>query len=127
MKLVVIESPYAGDTVEIEENIKYARECVKDCLNRGEAPIASHLLYTQPGILDDGVAEERKLGIDAGLCWAEKAEYAVFYVDKGLSKGVVAAFHFYREKGIPCVARSLHFDMDASLENLQNFNKVMAR
>jgi len=40
MKLVVIESPYAGD---IEANVKYARECMSDCLKRGEAPIASHL------------------------------------------------------------------------------------
>ena len=50
MRLVIVESPYAGD---IETNVKYARRCVKDSLMRGEAPIASHLLYTQEGILDD--------------------------------------------------------------------------
>ena len=41
----------------------YARACVADCLRRGEAPIASHLLYTQPGVLDDDVPEERAQGI----------------------------------------------------------------
>jgi hypothetical protein len=38
-------------------------------LLRGESPIASHLLYTQPGILKDDVPEERPLGIEAGLAW----------------------------------------------------------
>jgi hypothetical protein len=48
MKLVIIESPYAG---EVEANVAYARACMRDSLGHGEAPIASHLLYTQPGIL----------------------------------------------------------------------------
>ena len=54
MRLVIFESPYAGD---VEANTEYARRCVRDSLMRGEAPIASHLLYTQPGILH----EPRKL------------------------------------------------------------------
>ena len=52
MKLVVIESPYAGD---IEENEKYARECMRDAILRGEAPIDNHqtcLLYTSPSPRD---------------------------------------------------------------------------
>lgn len=56
MRLVIVESPFAGD---VEENIKYARAAVRDCLMRGEAPIASHLLYTQEGILNDDIPEER--------------------------------------------------------------------
>lgn len=50
MMRVVVESPFAGD---IQKNIEYARKCMADCLKRGEAPFASHLLYTQDGILDD--------------------------------------------------------------------------
>ena len=57
MRLVIIESPYAGD---IEKNVEYARACVRDSLSRGEAPIASHLLYTQPGILKDEIPSERQ-------------------------------------------------------------------
>ena len=60
---VILESPYAGD---IEKNIEYARKCVRDSLLRGEAPIASHLLYTQEGILYDDIPEERKHGIIPG-------------------------------------------------------------
>lgn len=46
MRRVIVESPYAG---EVEANVTYARACVRDCVLRGEAPIASHLLFTQPG------------------------------------------------------------------------------
>ena len=105
MKRVVIESPYAGDT---ERNIKYARECMADCLKRGEAPIASHLLYTQEGVLDDNIPEERELGINAGFEWSVKAEKAVFYVDYGYSKGMTEAQSVYRDTGTPMEERSLY-------------------
>ena len=57
MRRVILESPYAGS---VEENVAYARAAVRDSLLRGESPIASHLLYTQPGILRDGVPDERQ-------------------------------------------------------------------
>jgi hypothetical protein len=85
MRLVIVESPYAGD---IARNVAYARAAVRDCLLRGEAPIASHLLYTQPGILDDAVPAERALGIQAGLLWGEHAEATVVYADLGISRGM---------------------------------------
>lgn len=88
MKKVIIESPYAG---AIEKNIEYARLCIKDSLLRGEAPIASHLLYTQEGILNDDIPEERKLGINAGFAWYDSAETIVFYLDLGISKGMESA------------------------------------
>lgn len=97
MKLVILESPYAGD---VEENVAYARECVKDCLKRGEAPIASHLLYTQPGVLDDTVAEERKLGIAAGLAWLDACDYMVVYIDLGISGGMRAAIDKANLEGV---------------------------
>lgn len=67
MELVIIESPYAGTRDDIESNVEYARAAMHDCLTRGEAPYASHLLYTQPGVLRDEVPEERRLGIEAGI------------------------------------------------------------
>lgn len=85
MKLVVLETPYAGDT---EANLAYARKCMADCFKRGEAPFASHLLYTQPGILDDSIPEERVLGIEAGLLWGSMAEKTVVYTDLGISGGM---------------------------------------
>lgn len=85
MKLVIIESPYAGD---VEKNVAYARACVRDSLSRGEAPIASHLLYTQYGILDDTVPEERQWGIDAGLAWHSAGVLTAVYTDLGISSGM---------------------------------------
>ena len=85
MRLVIVESPYAGD---VEKNVEYARAAIRDSLSRGEAPIASHLLYTQPGILDDDIPDERAWGIDAGLAWREVAEASVVYIDLGVSRGM---------------------------------------
>lgn len=86
MKLVILESPYAGD---IDANVAYARRCVRHSLSLGEAPIASHLLYTQPGILDDSIEIERNWGIEAGLAWKKVAEQSVLYLDRGLSRGMI--------------------------------------
>ena len=85
MKLVVIESPYAGDA---DENVRYLRACIRDCLLRGEAPIASHGLYTQSGVLDDGIPEERRLGMEAGWQWMRAADAVVVYTDRGVSDGM---------------------------------------
>lgn len=46
IRQVMVDSPFAGD---VERNIAFARACLRDCLIRGEAPFASHLLYAQPG------------------------------------------------------------------------------
>lgn len=104
MKLVIIESPYAG---EIDRNVAYARACMRDSLERGEAPIASHLLYTQPGILRDEDPAERQWGIDAGLAWRRVAEKAVFYTDRNWSGGMIAARKLYMDEGFPFEERSL--------------------
>ncbi|WP_242137359.1 hypothetical protein [Sphingomonas sp. TREG-RG-20F-R18-01] len=88
MRRVILESPYAGD---VERNVAYARACLADSLARGEAPIASHLLYTQPGVLDDSKPGERAHGIAAGLAWKSVADAQVFYVDLGWSNGMCAA------------------------------------
>ena len=89
MRRIVIESPYAGD---IEANTTYARMCMRDALERVDAPIASHLLYTQPGILDEFNPDELQWGIEAGFAWWDAAEKVVFYADRGWSKGMYAAW-----------------------------------
>lgn len=104
MRRVILESPYAGD---IEANVAYARACVRDCVLRGEAPIASHLLFTQPGILDDDRPEERQLGIDAGLAWRTVAEATVVYTDRGISGGMRYGIDKATETGIPVEYRTL--------------------
>jgi hypothetical protein len=104
MRLVILESPYAGD---IDANVAYARKCVRDCLKHGDSPIASHLLFTQPGILDDGIPSERQLGINAGLEWKKVADATVVYTDMGISGGMQVGINVATEAGIPVEYRSL--------------------
>jgi hypothetical protein len=104
MKLVIIESPYAGD---IDRNVQYARRCVRDSLSRGEAPIASHILYTQPGILRDEIPEERQWGIDAGLAWRRVAEATVIYTDHGISRGMEYGISAALSWGLPVDYREI--------------------
>ncbi len=85
MKIVIVESPYAGN---IERNVAYARAAMRDCLLRNEAPFASHLLYTQPGVLNDSIPHERKLGMEAGLVIGKQAAMTVVYTDYGISPGM---------------------------------------
>lgn len=114
MRLVVLESPYApkglryGSTYqadldkELAENLRYARLCMRDCLQRGEAPFASHLLYTQDGVLDDMVPEERLRGIKAGLAWSrpEHDVTVVLYTDLGISEGMEISIRHNMERVI---------------------------
>lgn len=98
MRLAILESPYAGD---VEENVKYARAKMRELVLMGFAPIASHLLYTQPGILDDSDPQERALGIFAGLEWRmakSHDEYPlfVFAVGRGWSRGMRDAFELVK-------------------------------
>lgn len=104
MKLVIVESPYAGD---IEANVEYARACLRDSLSRGEAPLASHLLFTQPGVLRDEVPAERQQGIDAGLAWGAHAELTAVYTDRGISRGMEYGIANAVTNGRPIEFRSL--------------------
>lgn len=82
---VIVESPFAGGFA----NVKYSRECIRDCLDRGESPFASHLLYTQKGILDDKIPDERRRGIAAANGWLDVADYVVVYMDLGVTRGML--------------------------------------
>lgn len=87
---VILESPYApSESATTVEHVEYARRALRDSLLRDEAPFASHLLYTQPGVLDDTVPEERVAGIDTGLLWGRMASKTVCYIDFGISAGMV--------------------------------------
>jgi len=97
MRLVVIESPYGrnvdgsvANAETVARNVCYLRACMADCLRRDEAPIASHALYTQPGVLDDSKPEERKKGMLAGWAWHERADVVVCYSDLGVTLGMQA-------------------------------------
>lgn len=96
-RLVIIESPFRnnGNPKIVERNKAYAKLCMLDCLRRHEAPMASHLLYTQ--VLDETDLGQRNLGIEAGLAWGSVAEATIVYTDliisEGMSKGILRALN----------------------------------
>jgi hypothetical protein len=103
MRRVILESRYNGD---VERNVAYAKRAMRDSLERGEAPIASHLLYTQ--VLDDSVPTDRALGIIAGLAWGTVAEATVVYADLGISSGMQHGIDHANGHGRPVEYRWLY-------------------
>lgn len=108
MARVLVESPYmfrhpdAGErALGLLRNITYARLALRCCFLDGHAPFASHLLYTQPLVLNDDIAAERDLGINAGLAWGEMAERTLLYVDLGLSTGMRYGIELAEQAGRP--------------------------
>ncbi len=106
LELVLIETPYAGD---VDTNIKFARACMRDSLGRGEAPFAMHLLYTQEGILNDDIPEERNWGIEAGLAWGKHANKTVVYTNLGITPGMEFGIQRANEEGREIEYREINF------------------
>jgi hypothetical protein len=105
-RLVVIESPFGHPTkVGMEENAAYARRCMLDSIKRGEAPYASHLLYTQ--CLDDLKVSERKQGMEAGFAWGAAANHVAVYTDRGVSKGMLEGIRRHQANGKTIEFRSI--------------------
>lgn len=106
MKRVVIETPYSAKTWEDRDrNDRYLKAAMLDSLHRGEAPYASHALYTQ--FLDDDRPDERRLGMEAGFAWGASAEEIVVYTDLGLSHGMREGIAVALRRGQKVTYRSL--------------------
>jgi hypothetical protein len=74
-------------------------------LARGEAPIASHLLY--PQVLDDADPFQRQQGIAAGLAWGVVADVTVVYLVHGISAGMQQGIEHAEALGRPVEWRHL--------------------
>lgn len=108
MEMVIIESPFAGNEENsTETHVTYARRAMKDALLRGEAPYASHLLYTQEGVLDDTVPAESEMGIMAGLFIGDMASKTVVYADYGMSRGMEYGIQRANDAGRPIEYREI--------------------
>lgn len=133
MDLIVVESPFAPQTPRYEgahegtgdhgncakcvneerrrweaaRNMRYLRAALADCFRRGEAPFASHAIYTQEGVLDDTDPEQRKLGMEAGFAWGAKADTTAVYTDLGVSRGMEEGIARAHAAGRSVVFRTL--------------------
>ena len=101
MLLVSIESPFKPSDDEVakyegrytraellRQNLVYARLALLNSLKRGEAPFASHLIYTQVWAESD---ELRKQGIAAGIEYHHRTDLVALCVDLGTSGGMKLA------------------------------------
>jgi len=114
--IVIIESPYAGN---VELNVRYARAAMRDSLMKGEAPFASHLLYTQEGVLDDTIPEQRTRGIEAGLEFTRVADRVAVYCDLGVSEGMKLGIDRHEKNGTPVELRYVP-DFETSIMDTTN-------
>lgn len=95
--MVIIESPYTAPRPrDLVKNQRYLQACILDSIERGEAPVASHQLYTQA--LNDRMPNARELGMSCGWSLMLYAEYVAVYTDLGISLGMA--------KGIEAAARA---------------------
>lgn len=105
---VMVESPFRTEIGDWRQEMAfkvYLHRAVRDSIDRGEAPFAMHLHYTQ--VLNDRIPEQRTKGIECGLEWAHQANYAAFYVDYGWSEGMLKAMTQYNRWGIEWQERSI--------------------
>ena len=98
---VIIESPYAETPhTTVQENLRYGRACLRYALEHGYAPFASHLLYTQDGVLGDKDLQERSLGIQAGFVIGGSLNAAVLvFADYGISPGMTMGIEYAEKEG----------------------------
>lgn len=134
MNLVIIESPFKGRAnhawwpfslivawLDRLANVRYARRCLRDSLMRCEQPFASHLLYTQRGVLRDDNTYERAQGIAAGFAWGRHARLVAVYLDRGYTPGMIAGIRRARQAGQPVEYRMLAWERCADVETLIAF------
>ena len=84
--IVYVCSPYAGDT---ERNTANARRYCRFVVDSGGIPLAPHLFF--PQFLDDGIPEERELGLFMAIIMLTKcAELWVFgeQITRGMAQEI---------------------------------------
>lgn len=107
LKFIVIESPYKGNDpnwADVEFNLAFLRSCMKYVFDQGYTPWAGHGLYTQLGVLNDKIPEERKKGINGHisvgrkLCENGEGEIWIF-TNLGISDGMIEGGEKAQEAG----------------------------
>jgi hypothetical protein len=87
-------------------SLTHGARCVTRCsaVNRRSR---LNLFLAQPGVLDDAIPDERRLGTDAGHAWLEVADACVAYTDLGISDGMWRGIEAARQAGVPVEFRKL--------------------
>lgn len=109
---VVVETPFRPRAepgtpkwhAETVRNREYLDLALLDSINRGEAPFASHVIYTRV-LAEDPV--NRAKGLELGEAWRAVAEATIVYTDIGISEGMKLAVQRARELGQSVICREI--------------------
>lgn len=105
-RAVFVGSPFAAaDDAGYALHRRYALACMRDSIQRGEAPFVPHLLWTQT--LDDRIHAERELAMEMGTAWLARASLLALYTDLGTSAGMAQEQAFADRAGIKVEERAL--------------------
>lgn len=109
---VLIESPFGRNTdgsqctpEQYDRNTRYLYRAIRDSLERGEAPFASHALY--PLVLDDPDQRQRRQGMESGFAWGECAQLIAVYADHGITPGMIEGIDRWENLGITVERRAI--------------------
>ena len=80
--LVYICSPYSGD---VEHNTQRTRQFCRYALDRGQIPVAPHLMF--PQFMDDDKPEERELAMFMDIVLMGKCQ-EIWVLDDVISEGM---------------------------------------
>lgn len=108
--LTIVESPFHSEDNNLRlRNLHYAKASLLDSLSRGESPIAFHLLY--PLVLNEYNPDDRVRGLIISHQWISSADQVVFYLDYGMTSGMVRARKVALEHKVSITERRiLHAD-----------------
>lgn len=91
-KAAVIITPFAAEDYSKAAAVKrYGDRCIKDSVQRGESPVASHLFYYD--VLNVKNPIERDIGLLSQLTWIPKCDIVVVYVDFGITPAMRVAIN----------------------------------
>lgn len=70
---------------------RYALRATKDSLGKNEAPLASHLFYSE--VLNVRNPIERDIGLQSQLTWLKAADIVAVYLDFGITPAMQVAIN----------------------------------
>lgn len=102
---IILESPYASRSgAEHARNLLYLRSALRDSWRRGEFPLASHAYF--PLFLRDA-GDERREAIETWYSLWHPDIPIVFYIDLGMSPGMLQARDRAESLGYATIYRSI--------------------
>lgn len=91
-RTALLVTPFmAEDPSKAARMVRYALRATRDSLNKGEAPLASHLFFSE--VLNIRNPIERDIGLQSQLNWMKACDVVVVYLDFGITPAMQVAIN----------------------------------